>query len=327
MKLVSILTAAAMLLCLAACAKNEPLGNITSDTAAATDAASEAGTDYTSEKSPTDVTAEVTAAPPSQESGDGLTPVYDDSAVVEAYLSNDVTELDEKQSAIYEAAVGALSEFYSDSMTDEEAVIAAHDWIVTHITYDENMLLAIPRQSEDTENPYGALIKHQAICMGYTTTFQLFMDMLGINSKVVHGSAEDEEHAWNLVELGGNWYHVDTTWDDFVPDEDGRQPFHMYCLVTDNVMKTNHVWDAENFPKADSLDRVYYKTHGLYAQSSDDAEEMLYKAYFNGEDYAEIMYDRTLDRYVSLEGVSFRFASQYWLNDFDDYIVVIYWMQ
>ena len=321
MKFIAVITAAAMLICLAACAKNEPGTNIK---APETEASANVST--APEAEGTSPTPEASA--PETAAIEELTPVYDGTAIAEAYLSGDASGLDEKQSAIYEAAVEAINGFYSDSMTDEETVIAAHDWIVENISYDENMLLAIPKQSEDTENPYGALIKRQAICMGYTTTFQLFMDMLGIESKVVHGSAEDEEHAWNLVNIGGNWYHVDTTWDDFVPEEKDRPAFHLYCLVPDSVMKINHVWEKESFPSADFSDLIYYPSHGKYAENKAAASDILNEAYRNGMKFEEIMYDRVSDGFggVSLDGVSFNKTAQYWLNDFGDYIVVVYWL-
>ncbi len=303
MKLLSILISAAILLSLTSCVKTEPSKNGS-------------------------VTADAESGTVPSESGDNLTPVYDDSAVVSAYLNGELLGLDEKQTEIYNAAVEAIGEFYLDRMSDEETVIAAHDWIVTHISYDENMLLAIPKQTEDSENPYGALIKHQAICMGYTTTFQLFMDMLGIESVIVHGTADDEEHAWNLVCLEDKWYHVDTTWDDFVPDEENRPAFHLYCLVTDSVMEVSHIWNKGAFPEANSDDLIYYKTHGRYAKTADEAADMLNETYKSGVKFADIMYDRVTqsDGSISLEDVSFFKSYQYWLNDFGDYIVIVYWM-
>lgn len=271
-----------------------------------------------------------TAGPETDEVVSGLTPIYDNTAVISAYESKDTSSLDEKQLAVYNAAVSAIAEFYTDEMSDEEIILAAHDWIVTHTTYDENMLLAVPKQSPDTENPYGLLISHQAICMGYTTTFQLFMDMLGVESVIVRGSSDGEEHAWNMVNLDGEWYHVDVTWDDFIPDPDNRPPLHLYCFVTDELMKIKHVWDPDTVPEATDDSKVYFKTHGKYAATKEEAEALLNEAYNIGLTYAEIMYDasakRELNKFKENDIVSFAHAYQYWLNDFNDYIVIIYWL-
>ena len=44
---------------------------------------------------------------------------------------------------------------------------------------------------------------------------------LGYNNMIISGKAGNppEGHAWNLVEINGQWYHVDPTWGD--DEEDG----------------------------------------------------------------------------------------------------------
>ena len=251
-----------------------------------------------------------------------LTPIYDNTAIVEAYHSENTSKLDEKQLAIYNAAIEAVNGFYSAEMSEEDIVLAAHDWIVTHTKYDSNMLLPIPRQTEDAENPYGLLIKKQAICMGYTTTFQLFMDMLEIESIIVRGTGNDEEHAWNMVNIGGEWYHVDVTWDDFVPDEDGRPAFHIYFMVPDYAMETNHVWDHDSTPRATSEDKIYYKSHGLYAGTEAECVALLRAAKDAGLGYAEIMTPS------NSEVVNYLYT--YWPSQLgtsqNSYVITIYWI-
>ena len=274
----------------------------------------------------TDDNAEVTK--PSTESSEPEpeieeTPIYDTSKILEAHESGDTSPLSEKDKAIYDAALSAISEFYTDGMSDAEIITAAHDWIVTNITYDAGMLLAIPDKTDETENPYGALILHQGICMGYTTTFQLFMDLLGVDSQIVRGTAsgdgEWEEHAWNLVCIDGEYYHVDTTWDDFVPDEPERQAFHIYLLVPDSVMEQLHRWDRDAVPSATSDDLIYYKSRGLYAEKRSDSERIQGEAHTNRQDYCEIMSP-------SSKAVGFNHVDYYWVNDLGDYVVTIYWM-
>lgn len=282
------------------------------------------------ERKPEDSSFEVTDSSVDGENGgaedasEEVTPIYDTSAILAAYESGDTSPLSDKDKAIYDAALSAISEFYSGGMSDAETVTAAHDWIVTHVTYDEGMLLAIPKKSDDTENPYGALILHQGICMGYTTTFQLFMDILGVQSQIVRGIAEGDgiwdEHAWNLIQINGEYYHVDVTWDDFVPDEDDRPALHTYVLVPDYVMEVSHVWDREATPPANSEELIYYKTHGLYADSSAESKAILGEAFANGQGYCEIMTPSTRD-------VSFNHVEYYWPNDFGNYVVTIYWMK
>lgn len=247
-----------------------------------------------------------------------LTPIYDNTAIIEAYQNKDASSLDEKQLAVYNAALEAISEFYREGLSEEEIVLAAHDWIVTNVTYDVNMLLPIPFQTEDSENPYGALIKGQGICMGYTTTFQLFMNMLGVESIIIRGSGDGEEHAWNMVNLDGAWYHVDVTWNDFVPDEDDRPPFHIYFLVPDYAMEINHDWDRDAAPTATADDRIYYKSHELFAQTEKQSAAILKSAKESGFKYAEIM--TPSNKEVT------KYMYSYWPTDFGEYVITVYWI-
>ena len=300
-RVLAVIMAAVML---AGCAQNE---NYDTEPAATTEAVS--GGDVITGTSD-DETAEIT-------------PIYDDSAVVSAYKTGNTDGLDEKEKTILDEAVKAMSEFYRDDMSEKEAVIAAHDWIVTNLVYDQGELLAVPKKTPDTENPYGALVLRQGICMGYTTLFQLFMDMIGIDSQIIHGDGMGvdvwEEHAWNLVEINGKYYHVDTTWDDFVPDEEGRMPFHMYTLVPDSAMEVLHRWNRDDFPKAESEDLLYYESNGLFAENRDDILSIQKNAYDSGEGFCEIMTRKNITDFES-------FVTFYWTVDLGDYYVTVYWL-
>lgn len=58
------------------------------------------------------------------------------------------------------------------------------------------------------------------VCYGYAMAFKLLCDRLGIPCIEVEGrgrtsESADEGHAWNYVQMqDGNWYAVDTTWND-----------------------------------------------------------------------------------------------------------------
>ncbi|MHC1786578.1 MAG: transglutaminase domain-containing protein [Christensenellales bacterium] len=80
-----------------------------------------------------------------------------------------------------------------------------HDWLVNHAQYD----LTYTEYKAD-----GVLLKGTGVCDSYASAYYLLMRALGIPCLKV----ANHEHAWNLVQLGGYWYHVDVTWDDPTPD-------------------------------------------------------------------------------------------------------------
>lgn len=57
----------------------------------------------------------------------------------------------------------------------------------------------------------GAFIDHKAICGGYSKGYEYLLQRLGIEVIWVNGYAGGP-HAWNFVNLYGNWYLSDTTW-------------------------------------------------------------------------------------------------------------------
>ncbi|MDO4945549.1 MAG: transglutaminase domain-containing protein [Ruminococcus sp.] len=194
--------------------------------------------------------------------------LYDTSPISQAYLNGDTSALDEFQLSIYSKAIQILGDEISEEMTDYEKELAIHDYLVTTCEYDEGLLTVLGGHSENAENPYGALIEGKAICSGYTTSFQMFMDMLGIPCRSIKaGDTDDEEHAWNMVEIDGEWYYVDVTWDDPVPDKKNRPTRHAYFNVTYDIMAERHVWDNTGFPEADSFENSY-TAHNLHSVSS-----------------------------------------------------------
>ena len=88
-----------------------------------------------------------------------------------------------------------------------------HDYLVENIEYDTTI------SQSNIYNVYGALVNGRAVCEGYARSFKYLMDELGIPCTLVIGTGtnsqgQTENHAWNYVQLNGNWYAIDCTWDD-----------------------------------------------------------------------------------------------------------------
>ena len=96
-------------------------------------------------------------------------------------------------------AAAVLDEIITEDMTDYEKELAVYDWMTHSLQYDTGVLQVIPRTEADADNPYGTLKYHNAVCVGYATTFRLFMQMLDIDCMVVHNT--DAYHSWDLVKL------------------------------------------------------------------------------------------------------------------------------
>lgn len=163
--------------------------------------------------------------------------------ISDAYKSGDTSALDDKQKETLDMAKAALAEMnLTDSMTDFEKEKAVYDWMTTSLQQDRGALVVIPRSQQDCDNPYGVLKYHNAVCVGYATTFRMFMQMLDIECMVVHNS--ENWHSWNCVKLDGDWYMTDIY-------SDAGSNSYAHFNMTDTMCDQS--WDHDFFPSANAL--------------------------------------------------------------------------
>lgn len=198
---------------------------------------------------------------------------YDGTAVVEAYLSGNTSGLQGKDKEVYDMASSVLSGLITDGMSDYDKEIALHDWICANVEYDSENLAAIPAASRYSHLPYGVLKYRRAICVGYATTFKLFLDMLRIDNRLVHvNNSEGDEHCWNLVKIGSGWYHADTTWDSSIQE---KTPYFYFNMTDDAAERCGFFKKRSDLPAADSIEYNYYRINGTELGGTDALSEMI----------------------------------------------------
>ena len=183
---------------------------------------------------------------------------YDKDAILLAWNSGDKSALTGKNSVVYDICIEVIDALTDDGMTDYDKELAIHDWIILNTRYDEGALsrFSDAQPDPDSENPYGLLVNKKAVCRGYTSTFQLFMDMLKIECVTVEGTSTDTygytvEHAWNIVRLDGEWYCVDVTWNDPIGPPDSYIGYRYFNVSSDYLRESyNHQWDESLVPNA-----------------------------------------------------------------------------
>ena len=146
--------------------------------------------------------------------------------------------------------------------TDYQKALVLHDWLTSNTAYD----LSYTHYGSE-----GVLFHGLGVCNAYTLTYSRMLSAVGISSMTVTGTAEDKysgnsgSHAWTLVLLDGSWYHVDTTWDDPIPDGNER---HTYFCLTDEEMAADHTWNASDYPAANG---TLYSAPTTAEAAADDA--------------------------------------------------------
>ncbi len=111
---------------------------------------------------------------------------------------------------------------------DEMKALALHDTIITNCRYSSDE--KINSDDKSIYTAYGSLVNEDAVCQGYTLGYNYLLNQLGIEAHVV--VSEEMNHSWSMVNIDGDYYHVDVTWDDPVPDRLG-QVYHQYFLLSD----------------------------------------------------------------------------------------------
>ncbi|QJD86448.1 transglutaminase domain-containing protein [Cohnella herbarum] len=125
-----------------------------------------------------------------------------------------------------------LARILKPGMNDHQKEKTIHDWIVTNLAYDTRLV---------SYSAYDGIVNGKTVCQGYALLTYEMMRQAGIPVKIVEGTSRGIAHTWNLVQLDGKWYHLDTTWDDPVPDVAGRIAYNYYNL-TDSQLRTDHKW-------------------------------------------------------------------------------------
>jgi hypothetical protein len=162
-----------------------------------------------------------------------------------------------RRQAVEQKSLQIVSTVVDQTYNDYDKVLGLHDWLVLHTQYDLEGYLNnnIPYESHTA---YGALINGIAVCNGYATAMLALLEDAGIDSKEIYGMAgvgnSKEVHAWNMVSLENNWYHLDATWDD--PDW-GNYVEHAFFNVPDSKIELTHDWERNLYPAATAIDYSY----------------------------------------------------------------------
>lgn len=131
------------------------------------------------------------------------------------------------------------------------------------------------------------LLDEQGACWAHSRAFYLLAQMAGIPCHIVNGHAGGAEHSWNIIQMdNGEWYHIDTTWDDPIThgvDAGDTIEYHRYFLLCDYHMGKNHSWNRAPFPKSGSRHAMYFTNRRLIFNNSADFWREARKAFYSGK--------------------------------------------
>ena len=88
---------------------------------------------------------------------------------------------------------------------------------------------------------YDALIRFESSSEGLALAYVEMCHQLGIECRIVYGQHGGRDHCWNIVRIGGDWYHVDVS-----RCYDGQ--YAAGFLLNDESMWNDYRWTISGYP-------------------------------------------------------------------------------
>ena len=174
-------------------------------------------------------------------------------------------------------------------MSDYEKVKYIYEYIINGTEYN----LA----ADDSQNICSVFLSGESVCMGYAKAMQYLLLEQDILCTIVNGTAQEGEvHAWNLLLLDGQYYHLDVTWgdDSYTVSNDtssvGMTNYSFFCVTTEEILKTHTIDNVVELPDCIADENNYYVKEGYYFKNLDTEKlsKVFSDAYASGKDYVEI---------------------------------------
>lgn len=145
-----------------------------------------------------------------------------------------------------------------------EKEFAVHNWIAGNVAYDNS-------KNGVYDTDYTAVTKRKTECAGIAELTYQMLAAAGLKSRIVTGYAHagsftiygrrvaevlgsgqgtSASHAWNEVDLNGNWYMLDVS-GDLASQNYGVIGFDFYNLTSSQLAQT-HTWNHAMFPVANT---------------------------------------------------------------------------
>ncbi len=175
----------------------------------------------------------------------------------------------------YEAStLQEMEQLLKDAVLDMAGSAAGDDGMLVLLTlaqrlmdsavYDEETAAGGDYSNQNVSaTAYSALISGSAVSEGYAMAFKALCDKLGVECTVVIGRYAGALHAWNIVGLEGNYYHIDVCSCD-------RFGLETAFLKNDTEMGADYEWDTDAYPVCDGP--LSYDDLPVEVLSTEDAE-------------------------------------------------------
>ncbi len=191
-----------------------------------------------------------------------------------------------------EESASKYIEGIDDSMSAYDVALRLHVKMINSVDYDSLALEVEERNSQNgiqregidrLRTVCGVLLDRKAVCAGYAKAMQYLLQKCGVESGYIVGAMREENgnlsqteyHAWNILKMDGDYYLLDTTWDDG-SNTDVQKVFTLdygfdyFGVTTEEMLRSRDAnWCPVAIPQCTATRCNYYYHNGCVLDSYD----------------------------------------------------------
>ena len=209
-------------------------------------------------------------------------------------------EADEMQVRM-EPVIAEYLEGITEDMSAYDVALKLYIKLINRVDYDT---IALDTQKaeglernelDELRTICGVFLNEKTVCEGYARAYAYLLQKCGVECAECAGMLTREGgggHAWNIVKLDGDYYHMDVTWGDSsntnqeVKDE--HIGFNYFCVTTEELLRSRDLsLNPVEIPEFTATKCNYYYHNDLVLTSYDfkKIKNILTDAMKKGEEY------------------------------------------
>ena len=182
---------------------------------------------------------------------------------------------------------------------DWTAALVIYDELVRRITYDPTVKAGTGEGSLHCQDIYGALVEHNAVCMGYAYAFDHLCGLAGVAANLV--LSDDGSHIYSAFaerwdDGSWHWCFVDPTWGDIDQADTGGRAYvdHGYFGISEEEIERYESHDVRMsaFIGYDASLNWHVRTGAyLYDAGYESIRSVFAQQYAGGGNCLEVRFD------------------------------------